>query len=182
MHVKKEDGITPWGEGANLGNLEHKDENKPKRKYTRKNKIEQNEQSDTENGVKDVVDGENDVAENKDGESVKADEKAAENVTDKASVGEQKDNAEDKAVKAEIESKPKIRLAPKEKRNPWDLSATTLNQKYTLPSGKNRTFDVVDEDKVGVGGITFADGSGIVDPFGDELDISAKPEIRKDEE
>lgn len=54
--------------------------------------------------------------------------------------------------------------------------------KYTLPSGKNRTFDVVDEDKVAVGGITFADGSGIVDPFGDELDISAKPEIRKDEE
>lgn len=189
VHVKKEDGVTPWGEGANLGNLEHKDENKPKRKYTRKNKIEQNEQNDTENGVKDVVDGENDVAENKDGESVKADEKAAENVIDKASVGEQKadeseqkDNAEDKAVKAESESKPKIRLAPKEKRNPWDLSATTLNQKYTLPSGKNRTFDVVDEDKVAVGGITFADGSGIVDPFGDELDISAKPEIRKDEE
>lgn len=189
VHVKQEDGVTPWGEGANLGNLEHKDENKPKRKYTRKNKIEQNEQNDTENGVKDVVDGENDVAENKDGESVKADEKAAENVTDKASVGEQKaneseqkDNAEDKAVKAESESKPKIRLAPKEKRNPWDLSATTLNQKYTLPSGKNRTFDVVDEDKVAVGGITFADGSGIVDPFGDELDISAKPEIRKDEE
>lgn len=189
VHVKKEDGVTPWGEGANLGNLEHKDENKPKRKYTRKNKIEQNEQNDTENGVKDVVDGENDVAENKDGESVKTEEKAAENVTDKASVGEQKaneseqkDNAEDKAVKAESESKPKIRLAPKEKRNPWDLSATTLNQKYTLPSGKNRTFDVVDEDKVAVGGITFADGSGIVDPFGDELDISAKPEIRKDEE
>ncbi len=189
VHVKKEDGVTPWGEGANLGNLEHKDENKPKRKYTRKNKVEQNEQNDTENGVKDVVDGENDVAENKDGESVKADEKAAENVTDKASVGEQKaneseqkDNAEDKAVKAESESKPKIRLATKEKRNPWDLSATTLNQKYTLPSGKNRTFDVVDEDKVAVGGITFADGSGIVDPFGDELDISAKPEIRKDEE
>lgn len=189
VHVKKEDGVTPWGEGANLGNYEHKDENKPKRKYTRKNKIEQNEQNDTENGVKDVVDGENDVAENKDGESVKTEEKAAENVTDKASVGEQKanesdqkDNAEDKAVKAESESKPKIRLAPKEKRNPWDLSATTLNQKYTLPSGKNRTFDVVDEDKVAVGGITFADGSGIVDPFGDELDISAKPEIRKDEE
>lgn len=189
VHVKQEDGVTPWGEGANLGNLEHKDENKPKRKYTRKNKIEQNEQNDTENGVKDVVDGENDVAEKKDGESVKADEKAAENVIDKASVGEQKadeseqkDNAEDKAVKAESESKPKIRLAPKEKRNPWDLSATTLNQKYTLPSGKNRTFDVVDEDKVAVGGITFADGSGIVDPFGDELDISAKPEIRKDEE
>lgn len=189
VHVKQEDGVTPWGEGANLGNLEHKDENKPKRKYTRKNKIEQNEQNDTENGVKDVVDGENDVAENKDGESVKTEEKAAENVTDKASVGEQKaneseqkDNAEDKAVKAESESKPKIRLAPKEKRNPWDLSATTLNQKYTLPSGKNRTFDVVDEDKVGVGGITFADGSGIVDPFGDELDISAKPETRKDEE
>ena len=189
VHVKQEDGVTPWGEGANLGNLEHKDENKPKRKYTRKNKIEQNEQNDTENGVKDVVDGENDVAENKDGESVKTEEKAAENVTDKASVGEQKaneseqkDNAEDKAVKAESESKPKIRLAPKEKRNPWDLSATTLNQKYTLPSGKNRTFDVVDEDKVAVGGITFADGSGIVDPFGDELDISAKPEIRKDEE
>lgn len=189
VHVKKEDGVTPWGEGANLGNLEHKDENKPKRKYTRKNKIEQNEQNDTENGVKDVVDGENDVAENKDGESVKTEEKAAKNVTDKASVGEQKaneseqkDNAEDKAVKAESESKPKIRLAPKEKRNPWDLSATTLNQKYTLPSGKNRTFDVVDEDKVAVGGITFADGSGIVDPFGDELDISAKPEIRKDEE
>lgn len=189
VHVKKEDGVTPWGEGANLGNLEHKDENKPKRKYTRKNKIEQNEQNDTENGVKDVVDGENDVAENKDGESVKTEEKAAENVTDKASVGEQKaneseqkDNAEDKAVNVESESKPKIRLAPKEKRNPWDLSATTLNQKYTLPSGKNRTFDVVDEDKVAVGGITFADGSGIVDPFGDELDISAKPEIRKDEE
>lgn len=114
VHVKKEDGVTPWGEGANLGNLEHKDENKPKRKYTRKNKIEQNEQNDTENGVKDVVDGENDVAENKDGESVKADEKAAENVIDKASVGEQKRTRASKRTTPKTKpSKRRARASPR---------------------------------------------------------------------
>lgn len=38
------------------------------------------------------------------------------------------------------------------------------------------------ENEVSVGGITFADGSRIVDPFGDTLDISAKPENHADEE
>ena len=57
-----------------------------------------------------------------------------------------------------------------------------MNQKYTLPRGRERRCDAIDEDKVSVGGIKFKSGSGIVDPFGDTFDISAKPENRDDEE
>ncbi len=35
--------------------------------------------------------------------------------------------------------------------DPWSLSATTLNQKYDVASGKERHFDAVDENKVKVG-------------------------------
>ncbi len=97
--------------------------------------------------------------------------------TENGKNGEGKEGEE----KAE-EQNPKKPRKKKEKKDPWALSATTLNQKYTTASGKERHFDVIDEDKVSVGGIKFKSGSGIVDPFGDTFDISAKPENHDDEE
>lgn len=60
------------------------------------------------------------------------------------------------------------------------MSDTTLNQKYSTPSGKNKVFGKVDEDKVGVGGIHFKDGSD--DPFGDVFSVASKTEHKDDEE
>ena len=157
-----------WGGNANLGKLDgEKTEQKPKRKYTRKPKPEETKEEAVEE-EKSIV-----VKESKTTQSDSA-QTGVENEA-KPSV-----EAEQKAV--ETEQKPKAPRKKKEKKDPWALSATTLNQKYTLPSGKERRFDAIDEDKVSVGGIKFKSGSGIVDPFGDTFDISAKPENRDDEE
>ncbi len=41
VHIKDDNGVTPWGEGANLGKIEHKSEaERPKRKYNRKAKTD----------------------------------------------------------------------------------------------------------------------------------------------
>lgn len=178
LHLKNDGSVTPWGDGAKLGNLEHKDENKPKRKYTRRKKAE-NEAETVEKVIESEKENVTDTKDVKSEDIVQSDGKAekAEEIASKA-----QESAEKSEQNGENENKPTIRKAPREKKNPWDLSATTLNQKYTIPSGKKRKIDAVDENKVSVGGITFADGSGIVDPFGDTLDISAKPENHDDEE
>lgn len=168
ISLKGETKPVLWGGNANLGKLDgEKTEQKPKRKYTRKPKTEETKEEAVEE-EKSIV-----VKESKTTQSDSA-KTGVENEA-KPSV-----EAEQKAV--ETEQKPKAPRKKKEKKDPWALSATTLNQKYTLPSGKERRFDAIDEDKVSVGGIKFKSGSGIVDPFGDTLDISAKPENRDDEE
>lgn len=77
------------------------------------------------------------------------------------------------------EEKP-VQKPKKPRKNKWDLSDTTLNQKYSVPSGKNKNISAVDEDKVGVGGIHFKDG--IDDPFGDVFGVASKAEHKDDEE
>ncbi len=58
-------------------------------------------------------------------------------------------------VQKEVE-KPKRTLRRKaEPKDPWALSATTLNQKYDVASGKERTFKAVDENKVAVGDVNI---------------------------
>ncbi len=157
-----------WGGNANLGKLDgEKNEQKPKRKYTRKPKtedvkveaVEETKNTDVEEPITTDASEVKATAENEVRPSVEAEQKAV-----------------------ETEQKPKTSRKKKEKKDPWELSATTLNQKYTLPSGKERRFDAIDEDKVSVGGIKFKSGSGIIDPFGNTFDISAKPENHDDEE
>lgn len=161
LHLKEDDAVTPWGEGANLGNLDKKDENKPKRKYNRKPKAEtlpEDVQTVTE-------------------EAPKADEPTSEGNVQPATEAEKTESVStaDKADET-VKSEPKKRKNANAKKDPWSLSATTLNQKYTLPSGKERNLEAVDESKVGVGGITFSKQSGVFDPFGDVFDVSAMPE------
>jgi len=118
-------------------------------------------------------------------EEEKEPEKAEENTPakdDENAPEKENEKATGKAEEKAEETKPKKPRKKKEKKDPWALSATTLNQKYTTASGKERHFDAIDEDKVSVGGIKFKSGSGIVDPFGDTFDISAKPENHDDEE
>ncbi len=63
------------------------------------------------------------------------------------------------------------------------MSDTTLNQKYSKPSGKNKVFNPVDENKVGVGGFHFSDGTSIDDPFGGLYNVTQnKAESYEDEE
>ena len=168
ISLKGETKPVLWGGNANLGKLDgEKTEQKPKRKYTRKPKTEETKEEAVEEEKSIVV---------KESETTQSDS-AQTGVENEAKPSVE---AEQKAV--ETEQKPKAPRKKKEKKDPWALSATTLNQKYTLPSGKERRFDAIDEDKVSVGGIKFKSGSGIVDPFGDTFDISAKPENRDDEE
>lgn len=82
------------------------------------------------------------------------------------------DKGEDKPAEGTSDSAEKQpeQLAPKSKKRrsakkKGELSPTTVNQKYSKPSGKQRNIQKIDEDKVKVGGITFKDGSGIFDPF-----------------
>ncbi len=81
-------------------------------------------------------------------------------------------------VKVEEPKKPK---KPRKDKNA--LSDTTLNQKYSKPSGKNKVFNPVDENKVGVGGFHFSDGTSIDDPFGGMYNVTQnKAESYEDEE
>lgn len=73
-------------------------------------------------------------------------------------------NAQD-VNKEPAQKKPRKSREPKEKVDPWGLSPTTLNQKYSAPSGKKKNLTAVDENKVAVGGITFKDGSSLDNPF-----------------
>ncbi|MGN0744254.1 MAG: DUF2357 domain-containing protein [Christensenellales bacterium] len=164
LHLKEDDAVTPWGEGANLGNLDKKDENKPKRKYTRKPKAET------------LPDDVQTVTE----EAPKADEPTSEGNVQPATEAEKTESVQ--AADETVQSAPKKRKNANAKKDPWSLSATTLNQKYTLPSGKERNLEAVDESKVSVGGITFSKQSGVFDPFGDVFDVSAMPENGDEED
>lgn len=164
MHLKEDDAVTPWGEGANLGNLDKKDENKPKRKYNRKPKAET-----SPDDVQTVTE-----------EAPKADEPTSEGNVQPAADAEKTESVQ--AADETVQSTPKKRKNANAKKDPWSLSATTLNQKYTLPSGKERNLEAVDESKVGVGGITFSKQSGVFDPFGDVFDVSAMPENGDEED
>ncbi len=93
-------------------------------------------------------------------------------------VEEQKAETPVEEVKVEEPKKPK---KPRKDKNA--LSDTTLNQKYSKPSGKNKVFNPVDENKVGVGGFHFSDGTSIDDPFGGLYNVTQnKAESYEDEE
>ena len=80
------------------------------------------------------------------------------------------------------EVKPKIRKSSGPI-DPWSLSPTTLNQKYDKPSGKNRTFAPVDENKVGVGNapIRMKSANELLSTFGEET-TSNKPVKKQEKE
>lgn len=198
ISFKSEDKVTPWGEGANLGKLEEETQ-KPKRKYTRKPKnveqVDENKPETALNVAESVKEGENngenateaaDAVENaqnalsKDDVAQEDKEPQKEETADKS-----EEKAKEKSEKidektAEIAEEIPVKKPRKPRKNKWNLSDTTLNQKYSTPSGKNKVFGKVDEDKVGVGGIHFKDGSD--DPFGDVFSVASKAEHKDDEE
>ena len=92
------------------------------------------------------------------------------------------------APKAEEAPQPEEAVKPKIRKStgpvdPWSLSPTTLNQKYDTPSGKNRTFAPVDENKVGVGNapIRMKSANELLSTFGEDT-TSQKPIINKKDE
>jgi hypothetical protein len=91
---------------------------------------------------------------------------------------ETKAENEEKAEETPTPQKPKKKAEPKD---PWGLSATTLNQKYDVPSGKVRNFAPVDENKVGVGNspIRMASANELLSTFGEQ---NAKPVIIRHED
>ncbi|MEG2274765.1 MAG: hypothetical protein RSC44_05465, partial [Clostridia bacterium] len=67
-------------------------------------------------------------------------------------------------VVAEVKDKKvKVKVA-KEPYDPWSLSATTLNQKYSQATGKSKNIKAVDEKKVAVGDIHI-EKSDRIDPY-----------------
>lgn len=182
LHIKDDGGITPWGDSANLGKFDEPKAQKPKRKYNRK-------QKQTAQSVEEPVE----QAENAQGEVKASDENAVEEVK-----SENAQNAQSIFVDAKIEDKtlidaPKVednaeqtqekpkRKKAKPRKDANALSPTTLNQKYSQPTGRKGKLEAIDESKVSVGGIHFSSGSGIMDPFGDVFSISNKAE-NSDEE
>ena len=84
------------------------------------------------------------------------------------------------------DSQPENDVKPKIKKSsgpvdPWSLSPTTLNQKYDTPSGKNRTFAPIDENKVRVGDapIRMKSANELLSTFGEET-TSQKPVLKGD--
>ena len=83
--------------------------------------------------------------------------------------------------KSELKNAKNAPETPKKPRkNKWDLSDTTLNQKYSTPSGRKLNLTAVDENKVGVGEIHFKDG--IDDPFSSVLNVKSKAERKDDDD
>ena len=198
VHVKDDDRPVLWGGNAELGKLDApQTEQKAKRKYTRKQKsaeqepVEENANIATENGEKNDIKIDEKSLENDTKNSEKSLEngvKIDENTLENMSKSEEKTADNDDAHKGNADTEnsavkevPKKKKEKKEKKDPWALSATTLNQKYTLPSGKDRVFDAIDESKVAVGGIRFKSGSGITDPFGN-IDVRSVAEARRAED
>lgn len=72
----------------------------------------------------------------------------------KASQNETKDDGQISFMQA-AEEKSKGKLNFSDNRDPWALSSTTLNQKYSQASGKSLNFEKVDEKKIAVGKITL---------------------------
>ena len=183
VHIKDDDKVVLWGGNADLGKLdEPKANTKPKRKYTRKAKTEVDNLP--ENGVTtaEVVSSESDENHNEITAEI------SEKLPEKDVIFEEKtteiqaetaENTQENSLdKDENKQKTQRSAKKKGKKDPWELSATTLNQKYSLPSGKERRFDAVDESKVAVGGIRFKSGSGILDPFG-SVNLASAAETRR---
>ena len=204
ISFKSGDKVTPWGDGANLGKLEEETQ-KPKRKYTRKPKtveqVDENKSETSQNAVESVKEGENEV-ENKtktadaventqnvlvkddvaqEGKEPKKEETSDESEEKSEKITEEKSEKDDEKTAEKAEETP-VKKPRKPRKNKWDLSDTTLKQKYSTPSGKNKVFGKVDEDKVGVGGIHFKDGSDVSDPFGSVFSVKSKAEHTDDEE
>ncbi len=103
-------------------------------------------------------------------EEAKPEEKPADNAETTPASAESSEPAKPAAESAES-AKPS-----KTARNSGKISATTRNQKYSKPSGRQRNIEAVDESKVSIGGIRFAKGSGIEDPFADVFALGNRAE------
>lgn len=190
ISFKSGDKVTPWGEGANLGNLDQESQ-KPKRKYTRKPKKDEHEDEKTpkiaQNAPESVRIDKNELDSTAESTVKSTDSEIGADQAEKSKeeVFFKKISDKEETLKTEEENLGKDEEKPvqkpkKPRKNKWDLSDTTLNQKYSVPSGKNKNISAVDEDKVGVGDIHFKDG--IDDPFGDVFGVASKAEHKDDEE
>lgn len=166
ISFKGDDAVTPWGDGAKLGKLDENKEQKPKRKYNRKPKQEKVEDAKAETQDEPT--------------QAPQDVEVKEPIQTAETADEQPKNDDKVAVEAQsVENTPQQpvkKKSSKPRKNPNELSPTTLNQKYSQPTGRKGKLEAVDENKVGVGGIHFSEGSGISDPFGDVFSVSTKAE------
>lgn len=179
ISFKADDKVTPWGDGANLGKLEDEPQ-KPKRKYTRKPKKAEQAYENTPETAQIASDGVKERKDDVSGDGETKDSAVAESNPEKSveQDGEGKAIADGKIAEVGVqkEQEKPAQKPKKPRKNKWDLSDTTLNQKYSTPSGKKRNITAVDEDKVGVGGIHFKDDSGVTDPFSSVLSVASKAE------
>jgi exonuclease SbcC len=87
---------------------------------------------------------------------------------------------------AEEPTKPGAKIRISSDRDPWALSSTTLNQKYSAPTGRNVKLEAVDEKKISVGKINLKQKSvGEIlgsDVFGSKAEIKLPKKKNKDED
>ncbi len=164
IRINSEEEVNPWGESANLGKLDksapsvelQQAEPAPKKKRTPKPKLEEPKEAEQ--------------AEQKTAESVqesKSEEPKAESKQKKPRA-KKVQAPEEQPAEPQAESKPKIRLAKESSIDPWGISPTTANQKYSKPSGKQKNIEKVDENKVSVGDIHLSQADE-VNPWGESV-------------
>ena len=200
INLKGDAGFMPWGEGvkistANLAEKpaenEQKDEKpvaeekpkKPRKPRTPKPKAEENVGKDSAESEVQVPQAE--ANEQKTSEQVEKPKKPrkprtpkpadAENAPSEAPVEESRVEEKPQEQPAEEPKKTRKPRQPKEPKNEWGLSPTTLNQKYSKPSGKNKNITAVDENKIQLGGF-----GGLDDPW--SLNLKNHAESEDDEE
>ena len=190
-------GLAPWGEGkistANLAEKRKKaDENKPaeenaeqkpkkpRKPRTPKPQPEETAQPETpvnaeEKPVEQPVEQPTEPVEEKP-KAKRGRPRKQPVVEEPTTSSEPAEEVKEEPAKAEeqpaaVEEKPaKKPRKPKAQTEGQEISPTTRNQKYSKPSGKAKNIDVVDENKVQVGGI-----SGLDDPWSFNLGSGQKP-------
>lgn len=165
-------------EKESVGEVEDKEK---ETKKPRKPRAKKQKTGDTQEVSDDSQKANEQTSNEKEGNDALADQTGATSADGKDvdNSAEAKKDVENEAVKdSVVEENPdesthrKVSVKNRQKYDPKAISATTLNQKYSKPSGKVKNFEAIDESKVAVGGIRFADGSSLDNPFGSAFGVT----------
>ncbi len=143
VHVKSADKVTPWGENAELGKIET-EQAKPKRKYNRKPKQEQNAENAGEIASENAVENIEKMSENKSENVEKRTEKASKSARNAAKNEEVQANKPVSELRINIGTRIEdtqgmgIHFKSDEKIAPWGIGVTLKNPDTEQTPKRNR--------------------------------------------
>ncbi len=153
VHIKSADKVAPWGENAELGKIET-DEAKPKRKYNRKPKQEQNAENTGEIASENAVENVEKTSENKSENVEKRTEKASKSARNSTKDEEVKANKPVSELRINIGTRIEdtqgmgIHFKDDEKIAPWGIGVTIKNPDTEKnPNRKRNLKSENDEDR-----------------------------------